>query len=217
MKVRSTLSTLLSSLYESLEDDGTHPHIVKGIRICTDLWLHPGRSQRPERLLQDIHFTVRNVLCEHYSFGWLNFLQGIHLSSLTAIQDSYFQFKNSSRSVEKWHSSLLLHLWDILEKVYFHRCASLNILATVDCEDHEALVPALAAAKVELARGLRRIPVLYNQYFSHTESTLTDLDATSLREWLKVVRLSREKSHDTNNNVDSFSPGGKYRSWLLSS
>ncbi len=90
MKVRPTLSTLLSALYESLENDGTHPHLVKGIRICTDLWLHPGRCQRPDSLLQDIHFTVRDTLCEHYSFGWLNFMQGIHLSSLTAIQDSYF-------------------------------------------------------------------------------------------------------------------------------
>ncbi len=77
-------------------------------------------------------------------------------------------------------------------------------------------MPALTAAKVELARGLRRTPVLFKQYFSHTESTLNDLDADSLKEWLRVVRLSREKTHDTNPTVDCFSPGGKYRSWLLS-
>ncbi len=60
------------------------------------------------------------------------------------------------------------------------------------------------------------MPVLYHQYFSHTPSTLEDLDSTALHEWLKVVRLNREALNDSLPTPDPFSPGGKYRSWLVS-
>ncbi len=215
MSVRPSLLLLLNALYEKLEDAGTHPHLVQGIRICTDLWLHPGRLQRPERLLQDLHFSIRNVLCKLYSFGWLRFMQGLHLSSLLPIQSSYFQYKNVQRSVDKWHSTLIVELWYILEKVYFHRCEALENKKSCDEEDHPALIPALNAARMELARGLRTMPQLYHQYFSHTQSTLGDLDAASLQQWLNVIRLNREHLNDANPTADVFSPGGKYRSWLI--
>ncbi len=217
MKVRPTLLTLLDALYEKLGDIGTHPHLVKGIRICTDLWLHPGRPQTPGKQLQDIHFSICNLLCDQYSFGWLRFLQGLHLEEFQSIQQSYFHYKDIHHSVEKWHSALINELWYILEKVYHHRCEALESKRSDDDESHIALVPALTAAKAELERGLPCIPVLYHQYFPHTPSTLEDLDATSLREWLRFVRLSRENLHDDLPVSDYFSPGGKYRSWLLSS
>ncbi len=150
-KVRSTLLTLLDAMYEKLEDIGTHPHLVKGICLCTDLWLHPGHPQRPEQLLQDIHFSIRETLCEHYSFGWLRFLQGLHFDTFSTIQSSYFQFKNVTHSVGKWHSDFIVELWYILERVYYHRCEALEAKQQQDDHDHDALRPALIAAKLELS------------------------------------------------------------------
>ena len=215
-KARSKLLTLFESLLSDLEERQTHPCLIKGLRICTDLWLHPGRPQRPGYLLRELPQCIRQVLCEHYSFGWLNFLQGLHFRSLTEIQLSYFQFIGSTKSATKWHSQLIRGLWDIVEQIYFDRVNVLTLLEDGDKDDHPALPFALCVAKAELKRGQRSISGLYHQYFSHTTpSSLDDMDGSTLRDWLRIVLVNREKTNDSIELEKCFSPGGLYRSWLM--
>ena len=213
---RPKLAPLLDNFYSNLEDRGTDPYLVEGIRTCTNAWLDYTLLYLLSDELASLPPVYFDFFHHIYSFDWFYFLQGVHTTCITDIQSEYFAASRSCRSVDCWHGRLINDLWYILEHMFYDRCDMLKIASARFVETHEAVAPALAAAKREWTLGLRKISVLYHQYFTkYTLSSLESLSVYKLKEWLRVVRLNRELSGYCQTPPDDFCPEGKFRAWLL--
>lgn len=215
-RASSTVSLHLDSLAEWFDKNSTHPDLAKGIIICTKKWLRRSR-EKPSHFLSSLTDTyIISTLSRQYCYGWIHFLNGIHTSAITSIQQTYLYSIRSRKSATLWHGRLICDIWNLTIKLYDQR---LDTLDAISKELHDPTTPAFIEAQqvalAELSAGRGCVCILYHQYFTLTPNQLLSKDVHDLRRWLRTIRTERECTHDPLLRQDDFSPDGRYRSWLF--
>ncbi len=215
-RARDSVKLHLDALKEWFDDNDCHPSLATAILLCTNKWLSRSREQ-PSYFLASLndHYLI-STMSRQYQSGWINFMNGLHSSAITNIQQQHLYSNHSRKSVTLWHGRLIRQLWKLPIRLYDDRQDTLDAISP---DLHDPTTPAFAAAQqaalAELAAGRGRTRILYHQYFTITPDSLLNKDVHDLRRWLRTIRTERECTKDPLLPQDDFSPEGRYRSWLF--
>ncbi len=169
-----TVKLHLDALREWLSDNTSHPDLADAILLCTQKWLKKSREQPTFFLAPLSDSAVITTLSRQYSYGWIHFMNGIHTSAITDLQQQYLFSVHSRKSATLWHSRLIRQLWKLTIKLYDERQDTLDAISP-DLHD-----PTLTPLSPRLNKSpLLSFTLVEDAHASSTTSTSQLLQTTS--------------------------------------
>ena len=181
------------------------------VAICQDL-----QAWRQKNHLTSINYLpqeIQKAVSDMRRIGYDRILEGLLPHSVIAVQQEYYDTKESRRSGKAWGKKVYTLFWNTLMALWAGRNEQLH--KTDRIHELEGLSTLKSAIKAEFDLGLHRLPACeFSIYFSVPYETLCQRHISALRTWLHTIRLGRELHGGHDIIIDEYSVNGPFRSWL---
>lgn len=208
-EVRHERTKAIEQFLVKLSSIDTSPLLRQAIEVELQHW-STGVVTAPSHYILP---SLQPAILEQRSIGWQSFLEGFISSKMLAYQATYYNNKNSKKSILSWSSIMIRAGWTVIFSLWQHRNEKLH--HTPIAADLEGQGVLNAAISAELQIGAHTLPHRFRHYFTFTEESIISRSLRERKNWFKTVRLAREKFGDTKLVNDEFSEiKGYYRRWV---
>ena len=149
-----------------------------------------------------------NAFKNQLKVGWYYFLCGMITSDIIDLQQSHYTNIESMKLGSRWAINFTQRLWQIIHKIWKHRCNVLFENNRVD--DLSGLPQLLTSITTEYGLGKEQLPHVYSSFFHIPLDALLKKEVHYLKRWFLIVRSARE-TNTLIRDIDDFSYDGPLR------
>ena len=206
-KVTSKRQELLRIMKKKLAQMRTEPTLYSFITKGIETWV---LDPLHDSFFIPLQLQDTKILLEMENIGWYGLLLGLVPKSFTLYQHQYYQDKHLRNTGHGWTTKVCILFWDFLLQMWIHRNEKYHSedIAYIRQGGH-LLDTALLA---ERYKGIENLHRSLRAFFSMSPTTISKLHSNQKLDWLRVIRLARERSNTS--IIDEFTSDNSLREWV---